>query len=196
MSFPVSALTRKDTENAGNLIFLPPPPKKSLPLPTSYLPWNDQAMKNKFFFTAGMIRMLSGVAFGATDGAEVDCGRDWSPYVTLRGGWLFGGDVKSDCRVSAHPENNGSPKKSIKNAWSGSGEFGVSCFNDRISFGLELGYFTKKAAFELLGGGGGKLIFPAEFGNTFGACNVALRHYFGERGFWYGAVGRVLCAFP
>jgi hypothetical protein len=23
----------------------------------------------------------------------------------------------------------------------------------------------------------------------FGACNVTLRHYFGERGFWYGGVG-------
>ena len=53
---------------------------------------------------------------------------------------------------------------------------------------MELGYFTGKATFELPGGGD-KLIFPAEFGNTFGACNVTLRHYFGERGFWYGGVG-------
>ena len=53
-------------------------------------------MKNKFFFTAGMIGMLSGVASGAADGADVDYGREWSPYVTLRGGWLFGGDVKGD----------------------------------------------------------------------------------------------------
>ena len=43
-------------------------------------------MKNKFFFTAGVIGMLSGVASGATDGAEVDYGREWAPYVTLRGG--------------------------------------------------------------------------------------------------------------
>jgi hypothetical protein len=111
-------------------------------------------MKNKFFFTAGMIGMLSGIASGALDGAEVDYGRDWSPYVTLRGGWLFGGDVKGDYRVAAHPENNGSSKKSIKNAWSGSGEFGVSCFDDQISVGLELGYFTGKATFELSLGGG------------------------------------------
>jgi len=143
-------------------------------------------MKSRFLFTAGVIGMLSGVASGAT--AEIDYGREWNPYVTLRGGWLFGGDVKGDW-VDTHPEDNRSWKKSIKNAWSGSGEFGVSCFDERISVGLELGYFTGKAAFELLPGGGGKLIFPAEFGNTFGACNVTLRHYFGERGFWYGGVG-------
>ena len=99
-------------------------------------------MKNKFFFTAGIVGMLSGVAFGATDGAEFDYGREWSSYVTLRGGWLFGGDVKGDYAMSAHPENNRNLKK-----------------------------------------------IPAEFGNTFGACNVTLRHYFGERGFLYGGVG-------
>ena len=143
-------------------------------------------MKNKFIFTAVTVGMLSNVASGAT--AEIDYGREWNPYVTLRGGWLFGGDVKGDCTVTAHPENNGSPKKSIKNAWSGSWEFGVSCFDDRVSVGLELGYFTGKATFEL-SSGADKMIFPAEFGNTFGACNVTLRHYFGERDFWYGGVG-------
>ena len=146
-------------------------------------------MKNKFFFTAGMIGMLSGIASGATDGAEVDYGREWAPYVTLRGGWLFGGDVKGDFTASAHPEDNKSSKENIKNAWSGSGEFGVSCFDERVFVGLELGYFTGKATFELPAAGGNKTIFPAEFGNTFGACNVTLRHYFGERGFWYGGVG-------
>lgn len=146
-------------------------------------------MKNKFFFTAGMIGMLSGVVSGAMDGADIDHGLEWSPYVTLRGGWLFGGDGKGDYRVLAHPKDNRSQKKSIKNAWSGSGKFGVSCFDERISVGLEFGYFTRKATFELPGGGGDKLIFPAEFGNTFGACNVTLRHYFGERGFWYGGFG-------
>ena len=146
-------------------------------------------MGSKFFFTAGIVGMLSGVASGATDGAEVDCGRDWSPYVTVRGGWLFGGDVKGDFTVSDQPENNKSSKENIKNAWSGSGEFGVSCFDERVFVGLELGYFTGKATFELPAAGGNKTIFPAEFGNTFGACNVTLRHYFGERGFWYGGVG-------
>lgn len=33
------------------------------------------------------------------------------------------------------------------------------------------------------------MIFPAEFGNTFGACNVTLWHYFGECVFWYSGVG-------
>jgi len=47
-------------------------------------------MKNKLFFTAGMVGMLSGVAFGATDGVEMEYGREWNPYVTLRSGWLLG----------------------------------------------------------------------------------------------------------
>ena len=145
-------------------------------------------MESKFFFTAGIVGMLSGVALGATDGAEVDCGREWSPYATLRGGWLFGGDAKGDNIISDYPENNRNLKKNIKNAWSGSGEFGVSYFDERVSVGLELGYFTGKATFELRADAN-KMIFPAEFGNTFGACNVTLRHYFGERGFWYGGVG-------
>ena len=145
-------------------------------------------MRSKFFFTAGITSMLSGVASGAMDGADVEYGREWSPYVTVRGGWLFGGDVKGDYTMSDYPENNKSSKENIKNAWSGSGEFGVSCFDERVSVGLELGYFTGKATF-VLPGGADKLIFPAEFGNTFGACNVTLRHYFDERTFLYGGVG-------
>ena len=47
-------------------------------------------MGSRCLSTADIVGMLSGVASGATDGAEVDCVRDWSPYVTLRGGWLFG----------------------------------------------------------------------------------------------------------
>jgi hypothetical protein len=128
-------------------------------------------MKNKFFFTAGVIGMLSGVASGATDGADVDHGREWSPYVTLRGGWLFGGDAKGDYAVSAHPENNRNLKENIKSASSGSGEFGVSCFDERVFVELELGYFTGKATFELLDGAD-KMIFPAEFGDTFGAIQL------------------------
>ena len=115
--------------------------------------------------------MLSGVASGATDRAEIDYGREWNPYVTLRGGWLFVEDAKGDYSVSAHPEDNGSPKKSIKNAWSGSGEFGVSCFDERISVGLKLEYFTRKAIFEL-SSGADKVIFSAEFENTFGAVPI------------------------
>lgn len=122
--------------------------------------------------------MLSCVAFEAMDRVESDYGRKWNPYVTLRGGWLFGGDVKGDFTMSDHPKDNRNLKENIKNAWSGSGKIGVSCFGDRVFVGLKLGYFT----FELPSGGD-KVIFPAEFGNTFGACNVTLRHYFCERGF-------------
>ena len=114
--------------------------------------------------------MLSGVASGAT--AEIDYGREWSPYVTLRGGWLFGGDAKGDYAVSAHPENNRNLKENIKSAWSGS-RGGVSCFDERVFVGLELGYFTEKATFELYNGAD-RTIFPAEFGITFSACNVTL----------------------
>jgi len=154
-------------------------------------------MRNKLFFTAGIVGMLSGVASGATDGAEIDYGRDWNPYVTLRGGWLFGGKTKynyhwvgHDAAVfpAADEEKSVGSSKNFGSAWSGSGEFGVSCFDERVFVELELGYFTGKATFELPGGAD-KMIFPAEFGNTFGVCNVTLRHYFGERGFWYGGVG-------
>ena len=89
--------------------------------------------------------LLLGVASGAT--AEIDYGREWNPYVTLRGGWLFGGDVKANCTMSGHPKDNKNLKKNIKNTWSGSGEFGVSCFDERLCIGLELGYFTGKAIF-------------------------------------------------
>ena len=148
-------------------------------------------MGRKFIcFTSLMcvVGMLTTVGLKATDGAEVDYGREWSPYVTLRGGWLFGGDAKGDVTVTGHPEDNGSLKENITNAWSGSGEFGVSCFEDRVLVGLELGYFTGKATFEFQSGAD-RVKFPAEFGNTFGACNATLRHYFGERAFWYGGVG-------
>lgn len=80
--------------------------------------------------------------------------------------------MKGDFTAGARPENNRSLKENIKNAWSGSGEFGVSCFDDRVFVGLELGCFTEKAKFELPVGGGDKLIFLAEFVNTFGAIQL------------------------
>ena len=146
-------------------------------------------MKNRFFFTAGIVGMLSGVASGATDGADVGYGREWNPYVTLRGGWLFGGKAEGDFSESDHPEKNSNLKETIKNAWSGSVEFGVSCFDDWVFAGLELGYFTGKVNFKIQDEHDGIMHFPAEFGNTFAACNVTLRYPFGERGFWYGGVG-------
>ena len=146
-------------------------------------------MQNRFFFTAGIVGMLSGVASGATDGADVGYGREWNPYVTLRGGWLFGGKAEGDFSESDHPEINRNLKETIKNAWSGSVEFGVSCFDDWVFAGLELGYFTGKANFKIPVEGAREMLFPAEFGNTFAACNVTLRYPFGERGFWYGGIG-------
>ncbi len=46
--------------------------------------------------------MLSGVASGATDGAEVEYGREWNPYVMLRGGLLFG-ESKISCNAEGVP---------------------------------------------------------------------------------------------
>lgn len=90
-------------------------------------------MRNKFFFTAGIVWILSGVASGATDGADaVDYEREWKPYVTLHGGWLFGGKAKGDFNIADHPENNGNSKENIKNAWSGSGNSEYQCFTDLV----------------------------------------------------------------
>ena len=96
--------------------------------------------------------------------------------------------MRSDFSINTHPENSKNSKENIKNAWSGSGEFGIACSDEHVFVGLELGYFTGKATFEFQGGAD-RMKFPAEFGNAFGACNVTLRHYFGERGFWYGGIG-------
>jgi len=125
----------------------------------------------KIFFTAGVIGMLSCVASGATDGSNKGWFGEQRPYMVLRGGWQFG---KAEPGISLNiPPNtaNASVKKSLKSAWAGSGEFGVSCFDDRVSVGLELGYFTGKATFEL-SGGADKIIFLAEFENTFGAVPI------------------------
>ena len=73
--------------------------------------------------------------------------------------------------MSGHPKDNKNLKKNTKNTWSGSGEFGVSCFDERLFVGLKLEYFTGKATFEL-SGGADKIIFPAEFENTFGAVPI------------------------
>ena len=81
-------------------------------------------MESKFFFTAGIVGMLSGVALGATDGAEVDCGREWSPYVTLRGGWLFG-----EYKMRDHYNiGDWNWKRSTESGWSYSAEAGIACF--------------------------------------------------------------------
>ena len=147
-------------------------------------------MKNKFLFTAGMIGMLSGVALGATDRADIDYGRNWSPYVTLRGGWLFG-KVENDIDWTGADGSRRSIKENLKHAWSGSCEFGIARWDEKISVGLELGYFTGKTEgkerFDIPADLNGRASF--EFENCFGACNVTLRCYSGERFFLYGGVG-------
>ena len=147
-------------------------------------------MRSKFFFTAGMVGMLSGAAFGATDGAEVDYGREWAPYVTLRGGWLFG-KMKNDIDWADENGRHRSIKENLKHAWSGSCEFGIARWDEKISVGLELGYFTGKTEgkerFNIPADINGRASF--EFGNFFGACNGTLRYHLGERCFLYGGVG-------
>ena len=73
------------------------------------------------------------------------------PYVTLRGGWLFSGKTKYNYHWVGHdapvpPQLDGEESvgsgKNFGSAWSGSGEFGVSLFEERVSVGLELGYFS------------------------------------------------------
>jgi opacity protein-like surface antigen len=148
--------------------------------------------------------MLSGVASGATDGSEVDYGREYNPYVTLRGGWLFGGDVGfSDCAIQLVAKTNGDRKESLKSAWSGSGEFGVSLCEDRVLVGLELGCFTGKARYEfddneksrygapftMIWGNGSYVVADGKYKNLFAAVNVTLKRDVGERAFLYGGVG-------
>lgn len=59
-----------------------------------------------------------------------------------------------------------------------------------------MGYFTGKANFEPAVGGGVKMLFSAEFGNIFAACNVTLRYPFEERGFGYGGAGAGMVRVP
>ena len=144
--------------------------------------------------------MLSSVALGATDGAEVDYGREWAPYVTLRGGWLFG--KRSGSYDFAEDRVDGNLpawdcKKSIGSSLSGSCEWGVSCWDERLLIGLALGCFTWQSRisidFDRVNAGGGRYVFKGtsnETGrNLFCACNVALRHFLNEKTFFYGGVG-------
>ena len=130
----------------------------------------------------------------ASDGAE-DYGREWNPYVTVRGGWLFGKAKYNDYVTFGNTVGH-SIKKSIKNAWSGSAELGTS-YDDRVFVGLELGYFTGKMK-DFAGGVSivagpnrvdGEWKGNGRIENYFGACNVTLRHDVGERAFLYGGVG-------
>jgi hypothetical protein len=61
-----------------------------------------------------MVWMFVGVVSGATDGADKGYFPEYRSYVTLRDGWLFGGDVKDDYNVIVRPENNRSREKAAK----------------------------------------------------------------------------------
>lgn len=158
-------------------------------------------LKGRFLFTAGIVGVLSS---GVASRADVDYEREWNPYVTLRGGWLFGGDVKSsDCATQLGAKKNGDRKGSLKSAWSGSGEFGVSLCEDRVLVGLELGYFAGKARHEFDANekakygapltinwvNGSYVIADGKYKNLFAAINVTLKRDVGERSFLYGGVG-------
>ncbi len=159
-------------------------------------------MRSRFLFTAGIVGVLSS---GVASRADVDYEREWNPYVTLRGGWLFGGKTKyNDCFIDGVHKINGDRKESLKRAWSGSAEFGVSVYEDRILVGLELGYFTGKAKHEFDANEGAKYAAPhsiinwlndsyavadGKCKNLFAAANVTLKKDVGERAFLYGGVG-------
>ena len=141
-------------------------------------------MKNRFFFTAGIAGMLSGVAFGATEGANKGWFSEYRPYVAVRGGWLFG-KAEPGLSLSVPPNTlNMNTKKSLKSAWAGSVEFGTSHFDDRVFCGVEFGYFTGEFKLnEPLGDAGVKIGANGDIENFFAVGNIALRQDFGERAF-------------
>ena len=61
----------------------------------------------------GAVGMLATAGLKASDGAEVDHGREWNPYVTVRGGWLFGKAKYNDYVTFGNTVGH-SIKKSIK----------------------------------------------------------------------------------
>ena len=147
--------------------------------------------------------MLSGVASGATDGSNKGWFHEYRPYMVLRGGFQFG---KAEPGITLNiPPNteSASVKKSLKSAWAGSGEFGVSLCEDRVLVGLELGYFTGKARHEfdakeksrygapltIVWVNGSYVVADGKYKNLFAAINVTLKRDVGERSFLYGGVG-------
>ena len=138
-----------------------------------------------------MVGMLSGVASGATDGANKGWFGEQRPYMVLRGGFQFGkAEPGISLDVAANPAN-ASVKKSLKSAWAGSVEFGTSHFEDRLLCGIELGYFTGEFKLnESLGGIAGATIRAnGDIENFFAVGNVTLLRDFGERTFWYDGIG-------
>ena len=151
-------------------------------------------------FTGGLAGLVGAyLATGnlrAADGVDYD--RDWNPYVTLRGGWLFG-KCKQDRTITTF-NRTWNHKPDFKSMWSGSGELGVSCCEDRVFVGVELGYLPGKAKRVSPTGlgtvvvGAQNITFKdfgecAEVENFFGACNATLKKDLGDRTFLYGGVG-------
>ena len=109
----------------------------------------------------------------------------------------------SDCAIQLVAKTNGDRKESLKSAWSGSGEFGVSLCEDRVLVGLELGCFTGKARYEfddneksrygapftMIWRNGSYVVADGKYKNLFAAVNVTLKRDVGERSFLYGGIG-------
>ena len=153
--------------------------------------------KKRLCFIGGLSMVVSAAclsASNANEGLEVNYGRNWSPYVTVRGGWLFGEMQYDVCMEAISGRSSLSVEKNIKSAWSGSAEFGGT-YDDRVFVGLELEYFTGKMK-DVEGrywvAGGAVSVDAkgsAKIGNFFTACNVTLRQDLNERIFTYGGVG-------
>ena len=137
--------------------------------------------------------MLTTVGLKATDGTDVDYGQEWNPYMTVRGGWLFG-----EYKMCDHFDiGDWNWKKSIESGYSCSAEAGVACFEDRVFLGLEFGYFGEKIhdnfkcdppeVFPAVRVD--KILADGKIKNCFGACNLTLKQDIGERTFLYGGVG-------
>ena len=148
-------------------------------------------MKNKLLLTTSLAGMLTTVGLSAVrNGAEVEGVREKNPYVTVRGGWLFGKTKYGIWGRDGGGVASSDVEKSIGNAWSGSAEFGYTLYDDRLLVGLELGYFTGKIKDVSLSlGGVATREGCGEIENFFEALNVGLRHDWGERAFLYGGIG-------
>ena len=144
---------------------------------------------------------------------------EYRPYMTVRGGWLFGGKTKYNYHWVGHDtavppvadgEKSVGSSKNLGSAWSGSGEIGVSLFEERVSVGLELGYFAGKGKMVFgseentlenlnakynfsgvlyLSGENGYCRTEGKCKNLFAAVNVTLKKDVNERTFLYGGVG-------
>ena len=87
------------------------------------LPYRPYKKTVNFKSFAGGIGLVGVLTIGNLNAADVDYERDWNPYVTLRGGWLFGGKAKydehlygADTGVPAVEHAYGNRKENLKSA--------------------------------------------------------------------------------